>query len=161
MTDPSLTYGGRLRIRVNGLLVRERSLLLVNIWSPVVEQHVWMPPGGGLEYGESMPQCLAREFREETGLEVTVGELRHINELLDPPYHAVEFYFEVEETGGELQLGIDPEHASREQLLRDARFIPFAEMDDYDIVPAFVRSEYAGRGNGGAGPGDISYSRPD
>jgi 8-oxo-dGTP pyrophosphatase MutT (NUDIX family) len=30
-------------------------------------------PGGGLEFGEGTRACLAREFKEETGLEVSIG----------------------------------------------------------------------------------------
>jgi 8-oxo-dGTP pyrophosphatase MutT (NUDIX family) len=35
----------------------------------------WELPGGGLDFGESPQKCLAREIKEEMGLEVT-----HINE---------------------------------------------------------------------------------
>ncbi|MFX6853744.1 NUDIX domain-containing protein, partial [Acinetobacter baumannii] len=31
-------------------------------------------PGGGLEIGEGTRDCLAREFKEETGLTVTIGK---------------------------------------------------------------------------------------
>ncbi len=31
-------------------------------------------PGGGLELGEGTKECLIREFKEETGLDVTIGE---------------------------------------------------------------------------------------
>ncbi len=31
-------------------------------------------PGGGLEFGEGLRDCLKREFKEETGLDVTIGE---------------------------------------------------------------------------------------
>ena len=31
-------------------------------------------PGGGLEFGEGTRECLVREFKEETGLNITVGE---------------------------------------------------------------------------------------
>lgn len=31
-------------------------------------------PGGGLEFGEGTKACLQREFKEETNLEVTIGE---------------------------------------------------------------------------------------
>lgn len=156
MSDPS-SYRERTRIRVNGLLVRGDALLLVKVLSPVIDKPVWIPPGGGLEYGESMEVCLAREFKEETGLEVDPGMLRHINELVSPPYHAVEFYFEVKETGGKLQLGTDPEHSAERQILQDARFIPFGDFPDFDIVPEYVRSRFVkeiSSGNRG-----ISFSR--
>jgi ADP-ribose pyrophosphatase YjhB (NUDIX family) len=31
-------------------------------------------PGGGLEFGEGLTQCLVREFKEETALDIEVGE---------------------------------------------------------------------------------------
>jgi mutator protein MutT len=34
----------------------------------------WEFPGGKCEDGESLPQCLRREVREELGAEITVGE---------------------------------------------------------------------------------------
>lgn len=150
-------YRERTRIRVNGLLVREDALLLVKILSPVVGKPVWIPPGGGLEYGETMQQCLEREFREETGLEVETGMLWHINEMVKPPYHAIEFYFEVEQTGGELQLGVDPEHPADDQFIQDVRFIPFGEFSGFDIVPEYVRFRFAEE-HGSGRPG-ISFSR--
>ncbi len=35
---------------------------------------VYMSPGGGVEEGESLPECCAREVMEESGLQVDVGE---------------------------------------------------------------------------------------
>ncbi|MDZ7689989.1 MAG: NUDIX domain-containing protein [Balneolaceae bacterium] len=69
---PNSTYKGRIRIRVNGLLVKDNALLMVRMRSPVTNQQVWMPPGGGLQFKESMEACLKREFLEETGLQVEV-----------------------------------------------------------------------------------------
>ena len=155
MADPS--YREQTRIRVNGLLVRDNALLLVKMLSPVVGKPVWIPPGGGLEYGETMQQCLAREFREETGLEVETGRLRHVKEMVNPPYHAVEFYFEVEQTDGELRLGADPEHPADDQIIEDVRFIPFREFSEFDIIPEYVRDRFAGEH--GSGRPEISFSR--
>lgn len=135
-------YQGRVRVRVNGLLVRNDALLMVKIFSPVTQRHVWIPPGGGVEYGESMEDCLAREFKEETGLAVEVGELRHINELIKPPFHAIEFYFEVKEKGGSLELGTDPEQSAADQILEDVQFISLKEFTGRDIAPEYVKKQF-------------------
>lgn len=38
-------------------------------------------PGGGLEWGEGTVDCLKREFQEEFGLDVTVGELFYLTDF--------------------------------------------------------------------------------
>jgi len=60
-------------VRVYGILLDEMDRLLVadefirgNFFTKL--------PGGGLEIGEGTRDCLKREFLEETGLDVTVGE---------------------------------------------------------------------------------------
>ncbi|MDR8389796.1 NUDIX hydrolase [Aliifodinibius sp. S!AR15-10] len=139
---PESTYRERLRIRVNGLLIDDEAMLMVKLRSPVTDSGIWMPPGGGLKYGETMEACLAREFREETGLRIEVGALRHINEFLNPPFHAVEFYFEVTAAGGELALGNDPEHTSDSQLLQKLKFIELEEFSSYPIMPEYLYTQF-------------------
>lgn len=39
-------------------------------------------PGGGLEFGEGLVDCLKREFQEECGIEVEVGELFYVNDFV-------------------------------------------------------------------------------
>lgn len=128
-------YKNQTRIRVNGLLFKKDSILLAQIKSPVNNNLVWMPPGGGLHFGETMKDCLQREFREETGLRITTGSFVAVNELIKPPFHAVEMYFEVKENGGELRLGKDPEHDRDHQILKDVQWISLDEMNDIAIAP--------------------------
>jgi len=101
-------YGERLRIRVCGLLFEDEQLLLVN-HQGLSAGDFWVPPGGGVEYGESMDQALKREFVEETGLIVRVNEFAFGCELIMPPLHAIELFFWVNRTGGDLIHGNDPE----------------------------------------------------
>lgn len=57
------------RPSVYGILIRDEKILL----SPQRDGYDF--PGGGIEVGETIEQALAREFREETGLTVRMGEL--------------------------------------------------------------------------------------
>ncbi len=75
-------FAGRVRVRVNGLLVKDRTLLLVKLNSKTRPEPFWIPPGGGVEFGESMEDTLVREMKEETGLEVNVGNLRYTSEYI-------------------------------------------------------------------------------
>jgi 8-oxo-dGTP diphosphatase len=60
-------------VRVYGVLIDSRKRLLVSD-EYIRGGYFTKLPGGGLEFGEGTRDCLQREFREETGLEVTVGD---------------------------------------------------------------------------------------
>lgn len=136
-------YKGRVRLRVNGLLVQDNALLMVQLFSPVSRQLVWTPPGGGVQFGESLSQALQREMFEETGLHVQAGALWYMHELLRNGFHAVEFYFRCELTGGSLRLGSDPEHEPADQILRKAAFLPLSQLDRPDVYPSVLRKTFA------------------
>jgi len=60
-------------VRVYGILLDEEKRLLVSD-EFIRGEYITKLPGGGLEIGEGTRDCLQREFKEETGLDVTVGE---------------------------------------------------------------------------------------
>ena len=60
-------------VRVYGILLDPENKLLVSD-EYIRGEYFTKLPGGGLEIGEGTRDCLAREFVEETGLTVTVGE---------------------------------------------------------------------------------------
>ena len=58
-----------------GLIFRVGKLLITQRHADAHLGGLWEFPGGKRETGESFEQCLARELREELGVDVTVGEL--------------------------------------------------------------------------------------
>jgi len=62
---------------------------------------MWEFPGGKQEPGEALPECLARELREELGIEVRVGEERGVFRHAYSHFKVVLHAFECEVTEGE------------------------------------------------------------
>ena len=63
----------------------------------------WSLPGGTVEAGETLQQALVREMREETGLDVVVGELLGV--VQRGPYEISDYACTV--VGGALAAGDD------------------------------------------------------
>ncbi|MBI2421573.1 MAG: NUDIX hydrolase [Candidatus Hydrogenedentes bacterium] len=98
-----------IRIRAAAILLHEGRVLLVE--HAKAGRHYWLLPGGGVDYGESLAEAVARELREELHLVGTVHEPLLINDAIDPEggRHLVQVGFRVTLTGqGEPKLGIDP-----------------------------------------------------
>lgn len=111
-------YGGRIRVRACGLCWDDGRLLLAN-HKKVTPTHFWAPPGGGVEFGQSLHQALEKEFLEETGLTIIPGKFVFGCEFIAPPFHAIELYFEVTVKSGKLKTGYDPEF----NIIADVRFM--------------------------------------
>jgi 8-oxo-dGTP pyrophosphatase MutT (NUDIX family) len=82
-----------IRVRVGVAIVQEGRILLVN--HRRMGRSYWVLPGGALDAGESLPECAAREVREETGLDVTVDRLLYLLEVFpkDGERHTVDVIF--------------------------------------------------------------------
>lgn len=60
-------------VRVYGILMDSKKRMLVS--DEFIRGNYFTKfPGGGLEFGEGTRDCVRREFKEETSLDVTVGE---------------------------------------------------------------------------------------
>ncbi len=89
----------RFNIRVYGLYVKDLHLLVTD----EIRKGLKMTklPGGGLEYGEGISECLVREWKEELGVEIEVGDIFFVNPFLqisafDRHEQVVSMYFWVE-----------------------------------------------------------------
>jgi 8-oxo-dGTP diphosphatase len=85
----------------------------------------WAPPGGGIEFGQSAPDALVREFQEETAVNVKPGRLLFTCEFLKPPLHAIELFFEALHEQGNPMIGMDPESTAGNQIIKEVRYLDF------------------------------------
>ena len=73
----------RFNIRVYGVLMDDKNNILVSD-EYVRGNYFTKFPGGGLELGEGTRDCLKREFKEETGLEVETGNHLYTTDFYQP-----------------------------------------------------------------------------
>ncbi|QJY50430.1 NUDIX domain-containing protein [Pseudonocardia broussonetiae] len=105
-----------MRVGAYVLCVRDGAVLLVRF----TRSQRWTLPGGGLDHAEDPRAAAVREVAEETGLEVRLGELLHVDsthwsEIDGRPadVHALRILYTGEITGGELrdEVGGSSDHA--------------------------------------------------
>lgn len=120
-------FGGRLRTRVNGILIQNDEILLIK-HQMGESRDFWNVPGGGMKYGSSIEANLKREFLEETGLQIEVLGFVAVREYLEIPLHAVELFYEVRVIGGKLKLGIDPELDPKKQLITEIGYFDIKKL---------------------------------
>jgi len=120
-------YGNRVRVRVSGLCWKTDKLLMVN-HKGLTKGSFWAPPGGGIEFTQTAIESLIREFQEETALAITVGQFQFACEFIKHPLHAIELFFEVIYTSGDIHVGIDPESEKSSQIIREVSWLNFNEI---------------------------------
>lgn len=122
----------RIRLATRGLIFKNDKLLLVNAW-PDGKSDLMCAPGGGAELHQSLPENLAREVLEETGLTVAVGACVLINEFHDPDgdFHQVDIYFRCTVVVGETS----EDWKDPEGVVTDRRWVTRAELATLRVKP--------------------------
>jgi ADP-ribose pyrophosphatase YjhB (NUDIX family) len=96
--------------RYQAAILRDDEILLIQHREHTGRAY-WLFPGGGREEGESEEDCVRREMREETGLEVEVQGLLLDDQIRDPfdgsPRHFKTYLCRI--LSGEAAPGYEPE----------------------------------------------------
>lgn len=117
-------YENKLRVRVCGLCFKGNKILLVK--HNLNGDAFYAPPGGAVEFGETMEEALKREMLEETSIEANSVEFKFITEYLNPPLHAIEMFYYVNLWDGKPMVGNDPE-TEEIDIIQD---VSFHSVDD-------------------------------
>ena len=157
MTSPdSMT---RPTIRAAAILIEDGRILLVK-QDLAITRH-WEIPGGHLEYGEKLGDCLVRELKEETGLDVRAGDLLYVTDMIagDKGAHVVDIAFLVERVvhgpGVLAWRHMDPHPSRSSAALREVRMVPLDELPALGFPPGFLQLAKAGFSGRGSYQGDF------
>ncbi len=134
MSDPH-ERGLEQRVAAYGLLVDGERALLVRAGADTDVPGRWFLPGGGVEYGEDPADTVRREFLEEAGLVVAVGDVLGVwSEMIEAEARGVEVHsicivFAIDSWSGEVRDSRDGERVSWQSI-----------GDDDDARMDFVRA---------------------
>jgi 8-oxo-dGTP diphosphatase len=134
-------YPDRPVVGIGGVIIAEGRTLLIRRGSEPLLGH-WSIPGGTLELGESLQQGVARELREETGLEVRVLEMIEVFDRIfpgepgqdghvrGPRFHYVIVDYLCERVSGEPRAGSD---------VTDVTFAAEDELEQFHLTETASR----------------------
>jgi 8-oxo-dGTP diphosphatase len=121
----------RPQIAVGAIVIHDDALLMVQRANDP-GKGLWSLPGGRVEHGEFLADALRREVKEETGLEVEVGELAGILEVPGDDLHYVILDYHAEVTGS-------PEPKANGDA-GDVAWVPLDRVAHMDCTPRFVET---------------------
>jgi mutator protein MutT len=112
----SRAYPDRPFVGVGAVIVDKGHVVLIKRrYEPLAGQ--WSLPGGAVDVGETLEECVAREMKEETGLDVEVGPVIEVFDRItrDPAgrvqWHYVLVDYLCRPRAGSLQAGSDVDEA--------------------------------------------------
>jgi 8-oxo-dGTP diphosphatase len=116
------------QVAVGAVVVSDGALLMVQRGREPA-QGLWSIPGGRVEFGEYLADALVREVKEETDLDIEVGDLIGIAEVVgDPHYVILDF--------GARVVGSNKPTPSGD--VAEARWVTFEEVLTLPCTPRFV-----------------------
>jgi 8-oxo-dGTP diphosphatase len=127
------TYPDRPIVAVGAVILdRDRVLLVQRGQEPLKGE--WSLPGGAVEVGETLHAALAREVREETALDIDVGD---VVEVLDgirrDAAGRIEYHYIIIDYACRVRSGTST-NAARGTDADDVRWVAIDELEAYHVT---------------------------
>jgi len=127
--------------RVRAVIIKQKCILLIKRTKK--DCVYWVFPGGGVERHETCKSALAREVKEELGLDVKVGKLLAKNQSQKPETIGQdEFFYETKIVGGILGNASGPEYqlGSGYEGKYEITWVPIKKIQEINLLPIDVRT---------------------
>jgi len=118
------------QIAVGAVVLHEGALLMVRR-NQEPAKGLWSVPGGRVESGEYLDLAVKREVSEETGLDVEVGDLLGILEVVGDPHYVILDFMASIASRQEPSAGDD---------VSEARWVPLDEVASLECTPRFCET---------------------
>lgn len=123
-------------IRCRAYIVHEGKLLVVK---HAPDATYWALPGGHMEYGEGVKECLEREIEEELGVRPQIGRLLYVQRFKDRNgSESAEFIFEV--TNGQDYIGFESLDRTHAHELVEVKWA--SPVDTIQILPQKIGDDF-------------------
>ncbi len=116
------------QLRVAAIIIRDHQILLVEHRKR--GEHYWVLPGGRLQGLETLDAALRRELREELGLDVRVGQLVIVSEMLAADRHVVNLMFHAQ-----IGEGAEPRLDRADPVLAGWQWVSTEQLPRLDFRP--------------------------
>jgi mutator protein MutT len=118
---------------VAAIILRDREILLVKRGAePGLGK--WSVPGGSIEIGETLEEALKREVLEETGLEIVVGKLAGVCDLIVKREGEIRFHYILIDYFAAVESG-EPVAATD---VSECRWVSLDEISRYDVTTSLL-----------------------
>lgn len=126
----------KIKIRCRALILKEGKLLVVK---HTVDDNYYALPGGKLEKGENIQECIIREIQEELGVTIQNPKLAYIYKWEDYKNRDnIEFFFLVE-NGKDF---VDLTNNNQSHDFEIFEILWMNKGDDINLLPAQLKNEF-------------------
>lgn len=128
----------KFNVRVYGILIYDGAVLVSDEY--IKNNTITKLPGGGLEFGEGIKDCLVREFKEELSLDIEVTEHFYttdffVTSAFDTNSQVISVYYMVRPLGAlGFNVSVTAHNYEKKEGAQSLRWIKLSDLKESDFT---------------------------